>query len=754
VLKLAQGFAMGIRCESVNSPLIDKYSLNQNLGFCDIVIDSISGNKRKSLSAIDRYEKQEISKTQLDKELKRRYNARKESGELITDAITNVAAFSVFKSLDKFTPVVKLFKESTGKKYRAAAIIVSVATGALVKPLLSKFDELGSGHDARKKSSGFLVQAGRGAVNGLASPILATSKLILTVPALLGINTGTRYLTGKNDKTFREYFETQKDSLAIHVLTTVPTLAFIGNRGKGIMKSWEDACKKARQNNESLKAFKNPYQNKLDLEQISSMMDETTKQEYFDKLLPIFFNPSEDKIIDSNIFIAKWLQTVPDKKIDEITEINGIPIPENLKKVIKNLKGACPPSYTPSEAQAKITAVYGNKYTIIKDEPLGVGTIAETYLAKNNETGQEVVIKFLKKNISKEKIEADKQEAQTLLEKSTVIKNKEEYAYYKKIIDVLYEAWGRETDLSLEKDAAEIMAKNAQKFNVVKPIEIKDNIYVMEKAKGVQLNRLDEELQRRNMTLTEDQVKNLLMNYNKVFIEQLIAIPRDGQKIIQADPNSANIFIDLDNLEKPITFLDLGNVLRYDNLTATRNALGHLDYIFGNSRGIARTNLDGAILPEGVTKENAIERLAHELDTHIYNSKTKIPPPNTINEFCIQVMKGMRIIPNADNANLIKAETTYFSNIFELKNKIQAGLIQEISKDSDFGAKLKIMLKEMKETGDFQAIVRAIITEIFGSIKRASFPTQKHAYSELKERLQYIEENKESALTTFYSLLN
>lgn len=318
----------------------------------------------------------------------------------------------------------------------------------------------------------------------------------------------------------------------------------------------------------------------------------------------------------------------------------------------------------------------------------------------------------------------------------------------------MYAAWSKECDLSLEKEAAEIMASNAKRFNVVKPIEIKNNIYVMEKAKGVQLNKLDEELRRRGMKLTEEQIKKLLLNYNKVFIEQLISIPRSGQKIIQADPNSANIFIDLDNLDKPITFLDLGNVLRYENLTATRNALGHLDFIFGNSRGIAKTNLEGAILPEGLSRDDAIEKLVTELDTHIFNSKTQIPPPNTITDFCIDVMKNMKIIPNADNANLIKAETTYYSNIFELRHKIQDGLIEEIAGSSGFGDKLKIMLTEMKETGDFQNLVRCILSEIFNSVKNASFSTQKHAYDVLKEKINYLDNNKEKALTTFYSLIN
>ena len=64
------------------------------------------------------------------------------------------------------------------------------------------------------------------------------------------------------------------------------------------------------------------------------------------------------------------------------------------------------------------------------------------------------------------------------------------------------------------------------------------------------------------------------------------------------------------------------------------------------------------------------------------------------------------------------------------------------------------MMREMKETGDFQALVRCILTEIYTSVKNASFKTQKHAYKEIQERIHYIDTHKEQALTTFYGLLN
>lgn len=738
--------------EKNQNTLVKTYALNSNLGICDYVIDNFSHNKRKSLEAIKKYDNHQ---NDLKKELDRRYNARKEVGDIVSDIAVSAASFTVFKNIDKLSPVTELFKKGFGKKTKSVAIVASILTGATLKPIFSIIDGLIASKEEKNKKRSVIDNMTLGAINGLASPILSVGSLFLTIPGLMGINSGVRYFTSKNpNKSLNEYLQIQKDNALLSISGAALGIGIVASKGKGTIKSWDEACKKAKANYQELKNFENPYQRNINFKEEIDKQSEQLQLELGTLFSDLFYNPHENKIIDTNILLAKFLQTIPDKEIDATEAINNMPLPEKLKQVIKNLKGSCPPSYTPTEAQAVITKTFGNKYTIIREKPLGVGTVAETYLAKDNASGKEVVIKFLKKGMSKEKIEADRQQALDLLSKSELAKDNKELTYYTKYLNTMYDAWVKETDLSLEKDAAEIMASNARKFNVVKPIEVKDNIYVMEKASGVQLNKLNEELKRRNMTLSQDQIKKLILNYNEVFIEQLISIPRSGQKLVQADPNSANIFIDLDNLEKPITFLDLGNVLRYDNLTATRNALGHLDFIFGNSRSLAKTNLEGAILPEGLSQSEALEKLTQELNKHIFNNKTQVPTPNTINEFCSQVMREMKIIPNANNANLIKAEATYFANIFELRNKIQESLVKEIGKQDNLGGQIKRMLQEMKETGDFQTLVRCILTEIYTSVKNASFSTKKHAYKELQERIKYIEDNKEQALTTFYGLLH
>ena len=69
--------------DSSRKSLVKEYALNTSLGLTDKITDLYSGRKRKSYEAITRFKKGEISEKELHSELKRRYNARKESGELL-----------------------------------------------------------------------------------------------------------------------------------------------------------------------------------------------------------------------------------------------------------------------------------------------------------------------------------------------------------------------------------------------------------------------------------------------------------------------------------------------------------------------------------------------------------------------------------------------------------------------------------------------------------------------------------------------
>ena len=79
--------------------------------------------------------------------------------------------------------------------------------------------------------------------------------------------------------------------------------------------------------------------------------------------------------------------------------------------------------------------------------------------------------------------------------------------------------------------------------------------------------------------------------------------------------------------EKPFTFIDTGNVLRYTPEEAIDNALNHLDYFIGNSKGIAKSLLREANLPEGMTEKQALELVTKGLNEKVQNSVNPVINP-------------------------------------------------------------------------------------------------------------------------------
>ena len=453
-------------------------------------------------------------------------------------------------------------------------------------------------------------------------------------------------------------------------------------------------------------------------------------------------------IEEKNIFLPKFIQTIPENILGMFGEMgNGIDFMgmkinnlEELSTIVTRFKSDCPQSRTVQEAQDFISKTYGNKYTIIEDKALGVGTVAETFLAKNNETGQEVVLKFLKKGMSLEKIENDRNTFIDLI-KQNPDSDPEKTNFLIRKINSLYDAWAKEVDLAKEMDAAEILGKNARHYNVAQPIEVKDNIYVMKKAPGVQFNQFIDQMLKENKTITKKEIFSLMKNYFQVFFEQLLSVPKKGSKVMHADPHPGNVFIDLSNTQKPFTFIDTGNVLRYTPEEAIENALNHLDYFIGNSKGIAKALLRNANLPQGMTEKQALELVDKGIKERVYNGHTNLIGENLfqeVNNVGLKVMEENKIIPNQNNTNLLKAEITYLTNITCLKD-IRKIIDNDSVNLSKFEAQeqLKLMAKEIQD-----------------SIINSAVNNKRHTTKQIRERLNFIDQNKEQFYSTILSFVN
>jgi len=401
---------------------------------------------------------------------------------------------------------------------------------------------------------------------------------------------------------------------------------------------------------------------------------------------------------------------------------------------LNKYKSSCPPSRTVKEAQKYVSGTYGNRFTLKGDKPLGVGTIAETFLAKDNETGNDVVIKMVKKWVSLDKLKKDKENMLKSLERVKDKIKPDEYDYQRKLVDELYSAWSKEVDLKLEAEAAKTLGKYAVNYNTVSPVAVKNNIFVMEKANGVQFDKLEEYLKKNKINLTEQEAEDIYINYMKVFFEQLLSVPKKGQKVMHADPHAGNIFVDLKNKSKPFTFIDTGNVMRYTPEGAIQNVTSHIDYLIGNSKAISKRLLKDAVLPEGMSQKQAEEMLTKHLDETFFSGKNRIcgDPFSTINNACSEFMSKNKVIINSSNTNLLKAELTYFVNMTTIGD-----VLEKIDKEKLADNKqMKLLGKQIQE-----------------SVLNGMMNNKKCTWNEVYSRYKYINDNPEQFFTTLYSFI-
>lgn len=480
------------------------------------------------------------------------------------------------------------------------------------------------------------------------------------------------------------------------------------------------------------------------------------------------------KIEEMNIFLPKYFQTVVDipddiqanitKQIDAVMEgykqrqlsghtfsgsqgsfMTNMAIDEVIEKldkkglslegfkdyqsIIQRIKSDCPTSRTIDEAQQMIDKAYGaGKYVIDqsgkKQGLLGVGSIAESYIA-HDENGEEVVVKLVKKHLlDGSKVEADKTQLLKKIDEKTskegefifgpskyTIRSQDKNKYDKNQIENMCKVWGLETDLSQEAISAQQIGEQATKYQAIKAIDSKPGIFIMEKAKGIQLDSTDIAQKWQEAGLDEADFANFVDNYIGAYCEQLFSLPQKGEKVVQSDPHGGNILVDLANIKNlkdknaksPITIIDYGNTTKTTRLDAAKNLFNHIDYLFGNTDGIAESILEGANL-NGKSKKAVINQLSAGLKRDIFNCDTKIDVNNPIeifratNSYCTEFMQKNNIIPNASNINQMKAEETYILSNLGCLKRIADGCNYDLSKVIDKKNIIKQLVGEMSKS--------------------------------------------------------
>ena len=245
-----------------------------------------------------------------------------------------------------------------------------------------------------------------GAFNGLLAPITAIAGGLAGVPAYILATSGIRFLTSKRDKkdkSFKNYMESLKNNAVLNSLFVIAlaVTAFkkaqyskvLGENLNKVVSKLKDIKLQKPDLPSTTTAFGELEDIMLNSKKIKNILSDTVSE----------IDEQVCKLTEENIFAVKFLQisnrwaSNNDKKISS----------DRLKEISSALIENCPPSRTIEEAQKEINKLLNSdKYKVSK--LLGVGTVAESYLAKD-ESGKEVCIKILKNGINSEKIQRDKE---------------------------------------------------------------------------------------------------------------------------------------------------------------------------------------------------------------------------------------------------------------------------------------------------------------------------------------------------------
>ena len=707
---------------------------------------------------IDKFEKGEISEENIKNTITKYKNSQQNSVQAFADTATAAVTISgyylgnnfikKYQAQDKLNALpqfIKNIKENTDSikfkrlkliedilksKTKATMLMLPILgiVGGITKLTITKAERIGSkefkvdkkaftdkkelkaekkkARKARRKTNfkNFLT----GAANGILAPVTALAGGIIGVPAYILATTGLRYTTNnkdKKDKSLNDFAQSFKDNAAVNTLATVAVAVpafkkanFSHVLGKNLDKVVEK-LKDVKLEFPDLPSSKSAYQELEDFMLNSEAIQNIVKS---DKL---YLSDNMDKIIqsltDENIFAVKFLQIKNKGFLSGEYNQYG--------KISEALRENCPPTRTLEEAQEHINKLWGSsEYKVSK--LLGVGTVAETYLAKDS-SGKEVCIKVLKNGINAEKIAKDKEKFIKLITGDTPLdKLDDNQKYLIKNINDLAEGISKEVDFINEMNAAKELKKYSKVADVVVPMEAKPGIYVMEKAPGISVKTLvdyynceskikhlkryakkhpdtewikptienyEEEMKKiksrapefEDFDMTPSQIKKLLKTYIDLQVEQFAKVDKNG-KVIHADIHPGNIFINLQALKsgkgKLLTLIDTGNTIKLskEQAMASLKVVGFIKN--GNTKDLANIVLQDAILPQGLSKEEALVKVEKDLKTFFFDSKTKINSMNMDTFYALSdnILRKYNIIPNNTQLNLNKAKISA-KNSFE-----------------------------------------------------------------------------------------
>lgn len=636
------------------------------------------------------------------------------------DTSLNSAIKNTLSKLKKTETQNKIYDIITNKKtVNLVSALPAMLVGGFIKSTLLKLNRIGTlqykaEYDKEKMSKDEIKQIKKtnkkakrnadfrnkitGNINGLTIPIVGILGPI-GVPIYIVINSLSKYFIGtredKGEKTPTLFLDNLSTSKILNIMGAGLIAIPLIRNGKIAKELEQNAQKVAKE----LKNLKLP-------------VDKTIKGPYEELQEILFNNKAISSIMTSHIDDTEKIQLLSK---ENIFALKFKQISQDGSSLTQALREKCPQTWALDDAQKEIDRVFG-KNTYKLRQCVGSGTVAQTFVAQDS-NGKNVCIKMLHKGINKEKITKDKEAFIAMINSST--RAQEEKDYLIKNIENISRGIEAEVDLRNEMESAKKLAQTIKKANVVKPIEVKDNIYVMERAEGISLSDFNEfgkkirmarwdvdyygsldtmdsydkiryedakkqleELTAQFKTkvgididfqdLTKEETIKMLKQYQDILTEQFSKAEAQG-KIIHGDIHPGNIFIDVKKLKEGkgcFTLIDTGNVIeqtkeqsiRFMNLT---NYIKNADI-----DNIVNFVLDGAILPDDMNKSKAAEILRTELQKAFFDKQTGIPllTNDTLLNLTDNIMKKVGIIPSSTQGNLLKAKKSSSNSLSELYN--------------------------------------------------------------------------------------
>lgn len=783
--------------------------------FARLLPSYISANKVKK--EIDKYKFGSTDKEQVQDYIKRYEKANSNTTETVIDALATSAAIGSGFVIKKTHTFANIFTPKYKTKAAVLTAGASLLTGLFAKLGLKGLDIAGMNKEGRKSESltSTMSTGAIDGVTGYLS-VLNPLLIPVSIAANIFARYSAQTHKNKANPSLNDFLDAQKDILAYGLLGTAG-IAAAAAKGHINLSKITQSIKAAAINKKHTISYRPPEGQLTEFQQLArdigydlsviirgDKFDPSGISKLDEDFMKILLEEGQNGQIDAkikkleleNIFLPKYLQTVIDipeaqqerlcRQIDQLVEsynsrkgksyynerewtfngeeyaidramqelekkgmdINGF---KDLQGILRKIKSKCSTSRTVDEAQTLLNREYGGRFTITK--PCGVGSVAETYVAMDNTTNDEVIIKITKDYFLREdKIAKDKRkildkindrarEDWSWFTSRQTITTPERKKYDINQVNNMFEVWGGEINLIQEADAAKSIAAQASTFSAVDVIDAKRNIFVMRKAQGIALDSEDFVRRWQEENLTESDFKNWVEYYVRVYCEQLFSIPKNGKKVVQSDPHCGNIFgdpskvRDIPNGARALTIIDYGNTTQVEQAQAIKNLFNHLDYLVGNTDSIAEAMLDGANLGKQ-NKSDMIKELSKALQDSIYNPDTKIDIDNpvkifsTVNSFCLDFMQKKNIIPNASNINQMKAEETYIiSNLGCMKN-IADSCNYDLSKAIDRDAIIKLLVAEMAKATEDAAKYNPTLT-----------------YREIVKRYNFFMEHPEEALS-------